>query len=147
MRSHLFVFPCVFSLGFLAGYQWAWLSEITLDGLLSSSPKETIPLNLVNMMQAARLAMGALQEAVVLLLWANFALLFLIVPLLFTAVALLMATLALFSKVRVGFQRFASQLLEQTYSPDGFCVGCRFDEKKISRPWKGFIYYSLWRAS
>jgi len=99
MRSHLFFFPCVFSLGFLAGYQWAWLSEITFDGLLSSSSKEELPLNLMNMMQAARLAMGTLQEAIVLLLWANLTLLILLVPLLFTAVALLVATLALFSKV------------------------------------------------
>ena len=100
MRSHLFFFPCVFSLGFLAGYQWAWLSEITFDGLLSSSSKEELPLNLMNMMQAARLAMGTLQEAIVLLLWANLTLLILLVPLLFTAVALLVAILALFSKVR-----------------------------------------------
>ena len=100
MRSHLFFFPCVFSLGFLAGYQWAWLSEITFDGLLSSSSKEELPLNLINMMQAARLAMGTLQEAIVLLLWANLTLLILLVPLLFTAVALLVAILALFSKVR-----------------------------------------------
>ena len=100
MRPHLFFFPCVFSLGFLAGYQWAWLSEITFDGLLSSSSKEELPLNLMNMMQAARLAMGTLQEAIVLLLWANLTLLILLVPLLFTAVALLVAILALFSKVR-----------------------------------------------
>ena len=102
MRSHLLLFPCVFSLGFLAGYQWAWLTEATLDGLLSSSSKEDLPLSLINMLQAARLAMGTLQEAVVLLLWANLALLILLLPLLFTTVALLVATLALFYKVCVG---------------------------------------------
>ena len=130
MRSHLFFFPCVFSLGFLAGYQWAWLSEITFDGLLSSSSKEELPLNLMNMMQAARLAMGTLQEAVVLLLWANLTLLILLVPLLFTAVALLVAILALFSKVRAALH---CNYYWQTFSPGAFCVGCRFYEKKISR--------------
>ena len=105
MRSHLLLFPCVFSLGFLAGYQWAWLTEATLDGLLSSSSKEDLPLSLINMLQAARLAMGTLQEAVVLLLWANLALLILLLPLLFTTVALLVATLALFYKVCAGHHR------------------------------------------
>ena len=130
MRSRLFFFPCVFSLGFLAGYQWAWLSEITFDGLLSSSSKEELPLNLINMMQAARLAMGTLQEAVVLLLWANLTLLILLVTLVFAAVALLVATLALFSKVRAALH---CNYYWQTFFPGAFCGGCRFYEKKISR--------------
>ena len=133
MRSHLLFFPCVFSLGFLAGYQWAWMTEATLDGLLSSSSKEDLPLSLLNMLQAARLAMGTLQEAVVLLLWANFALLTLLLPLLLTTVALLVATLALFYKVYLytcaGHHR---DLLFS--SPDGFCMERRLDKKKISRP-------------
>ena len=100
MKPHLFLFPLVFSLGFLAGYQWAWLSETTLDRLLSSSSSiEDLPIGLKNVMLVARLVIPTLQEAVAILLWTNFTLIILLVPLLFTTAVLLLATLALFSKV------------------------------------------------
>ena len=103
MKPHLFLFPLVFSLGFLAGYQWAWLSENTLDRLLSSSSSsssiEDLPIGLKNVMLVARLVILTLQEAVALLLWTNFTLIILLVPLLFATAVLLLATLALFSKV------------------------------------------------
>ena len=101
MRSHLFLLPFAFFLGFLAGCQWAWMSEIKLDRLLesSSSSIEDLPLIFINLIRAARHVMGALQEAAALLLRANFALLILLVPLLFTTSALLVATFVLLSKV------------------------------------------------
>ena len=102
MRSHLFLLPFAFFLGFLAGCQWAWMSEITLDRLLNSSSSssiEDIPLIFINLIRAARLMLGALQEAVALLMWTNFALLILLVPLLFTTSALLLPTFVLLSKV------------------------------------------------
>ena len=107
MRSHLFLLPFAFFLGFLAGCHCTWMSEITLDGLLKSSPSSTedLPLIFTNLIRAVRLVLGTLQEAVALLLWTNFALLMLLVPLLFTTAALLMATLALLSKVHECYHR------------------------------------------
>ena len=71
-----------------------------MDRLLSSSSSiEDLPIGLKNVMQAARLVIPTLQEAVAILLWTNFTLIILLVPLLFTTAVLLMATLALFSKV------------------------------------------------
>ena len=113
MRSHLFLFPFAFFLGFLAGCQSAWMSEITLDGLLKSSPSSTedLPLIFTNLIRAVRLVLGTLQEAVALLIWTNFALLVLLIPLLFTTGALLMATLALLSKVRDCYHRIFDETI------------------------------------
>jgi len=88
------------------------LTEATLDGLLSSSSQEDLPLILINMLQAARLAMGTLQEAVVVLLWANLALLILLLPLLFTTVAFLVALLALFYKMDLAWD---ADLMKRRY--------------------------------
>ena len=114
MRSHLFLLPFAFFLGFLAGCHCAWMSEISLDGLLKSSPSsstEDLPLIFTNLIRAVRLVLGTLQEAVALLLWTNFALLMLLVPLLFTTAALLMATLALLSKVRDCYHRIFDETI------------------------------------
>ena len=113
MRSHLFLLPFAFSLGFLAGCQCAWLSEITLDALLKSSPSSTedLPLIFTNLIRAVRLVLGTLQEAIALLLSTNFALLMLLVPLLFTTAALLMAALALLSKVCDCYHRTFDEII------------------------------------
>ena len=90
MRPYLFLVPLIFSLGFLAGYQWATFSILLMESLPASPSTEDLPLSLIKFLRAISVAMASLQEAVGFLLWANLALMSLLFPLLTITVAIVL---------------------------------------------------------
>ena len=90
MRPYLFLVPLIFSLGFLAGYQWATFSILLLESRPASPSTEDLPLSLIKFLRAISVAMASLQEAVGFLLWANLALMSLLFPLLTITVAIVL---------------------------------------------------------
>ena len=90
MRPYLFLVPLIFSLGFLAGYQWATFSIFFLESQSASPSTEDLPLSLIKFLRASSVVMASLQEAVGFLLWANLALMSLLFPLLTITVAIVL---------------------------------------------------------
>ena len=96
MRPYLFLVPLIFSLGFLAGYQWATFSTLLVESLPPSPSTEDLPLSLIKILRASSVVMASLQEAVGFLLWTNLALISLLIPLLsitFAIVFIIVGTL------------------------------------------------------
>ena len=101
MRPYLFLVPLIFSLGFLAGYQWATFSILLLESLPASPSTEDLPLILIKILRASSVVMASLQEAVGFLLWANLALISLLIPLLSITVAIVLITVGTLVKMEL----------------------------------------------
>ena len=101
MRPYFFLVPLIFSLGFLAGYQWATFSILLLESLPASPSTEDLPLSLIKFLRAISVAMASLQEAVGFLLWANLALISLLIPLLSITVAIVLITVGALVKMEL----------------------------------------------
>ena len=99
MRPYLFLVPLIFSLGFLAGYQWATFSILLLESQPASPSTEDLPLILIKILRASSVVMASLQEAVGFLLWANLALISLLIPLLSITVAIVLITVGTLVKM------------------------------------------------
>ena len=123
MRPYLFLVPLIFSLGFLAGYQWATFSTLLVESLPPSPSTEDLPLSLIKMLRASSVVMASLQEAVGFLLWTNLALISLLIPLLsitFAIVFIIVGTL-------VKMELWDRDLLSRKY-------------KDLQNGWKIIIY-------
>ena len=101
MRPYLFPVPLIFSLGFLAGYQWATFSILLLESQPASPSTEDLPLILIKILRASSVVMASLQEAVVFLLRANLALISLLIPLLSITVAIVLITVGTLVKMEL----------------------------------------------
>ena len=101
MRPYLFLVPLIFSLGFLAGYQWATFSILLLESLPASPSTEDLPLILIKILRASSVVMASLQEAVGFLLWTNLALISLLIPLLSITVAIVLITVGTLVKMEL----------------------------------------------
>ena len=101
MRPYLFLVPLIFSLGFLAGYQWATFSILLLESRPASPSTEDLPLSLIKFLRASSVVMASLQEAVGFLLWANLALISLLIPLLSITVAIVLITVGALVKMEL----------------------------------------------
>ena len=101
MRPYLFLVPLIFSLGFLAGYQWATFSILLMESLPASPSTEDLPLSLIKFLRAISVAMASLQEAVGFLLWANLALISLLIPLLSITFAIVFITVGTLVKMEL----------------------------------------------
>ena len=101
MRPYLFIVPLIFSLGFLAGYQWATFSILLLESLPHSPSTEDLPLSLIKILRASSVVMASLQETVVFLLRASLALISLLIPLLSITVAIVLITVGTLVKMEL----------------------------------------------
>jgi len=101
MRPYLFLVPLIFSLGFLAGYQWATFSILLLESLPASPSTEDLPLILIKILRASSVVMASLQEAVGFLLWTNLAIISLLIPLLSITVAIVLITVGTLVKMEL----------------------------------------------
>ena len=101
MRPYLLLVPLIFSLGFLAGYQWATLSILLLESQPASPSTENLPLSLIKILRASSVVMASLQEAVGFLLWTNLALISLLIPLLSITVAIVLITVGTLVKMEL----------------------------------------------
>ena len=99
MRPYLFLVPLIFSLGFLAGYQWATFSILLLESQPASPSTEDLSLILIKILRASSVVMASLQEAVGFLLWTNLALISFLIPLLSIAVAIVLITVGTLLKM------------------------------------------------
>ena len=123
MRPYLFLVPLIFSLGFLAGYQWATFSILLLESLPASPSTEDLPLILIKILRASSVVMASLQEAVGFLLWTNLALISLLIPLLSITVAIVLITIGTLVKMEL----WDRDLLSRKY-------------KDLQNGWKIIIY-------
>ena len=123
MRPYLFLVPLIFSLGFLAGYQWATFSILLLESLPASPSTEDLPLSLIKILRASSVVMASLQEAVGFLLWTNLALISLLIPLLSITVAIVLITIGTLVKMEL----WDRDLLSRKY-------------KDLQNGWKIIIY-------
>ena len=101
MRPYLFLVPLIFSLGFLAGYQWATFSILLLESQPASPSTENLPLSLIKILRASSVVMASLQEAVGFLLWTNLALISLLIPLLSITVVVVLITVGTLVKMEL----------------------------------------------
>ena len=101
MRPYLFLVPLIFSLGFLAGYQWATFSILLLESQPASPSTEDLPLILIKILRASSVVMASLQEAVGFLLWTNLALISLLIPLLSITVVVVLITVGTLVKMEL----------------------------------------------
>ena len=118
MRPYLFLVPLIFSLGFLAGYQWATFSILLLESLPASPSTEDLPLSLIKILRASSVVMAFLQEAVGFLLWANLALISLLIPLLSITVAIVLITVGALVKMEL----WDLDLLSRKYFQNGLKI-------------------------
>ena len=123
MRPYLFLVPLIFSLGFLAGYQWATFSILLLESQPASPSTEDLPLILIKILRASSVVMASLQEAVGFLLWTNLALISLLIPLLSITVAIVLITVGTLVKMEL----WDRDLLSRKY-------------KDLQNGWKIIIY-------
>ena len=123
MRPYLFLVPLIFSLGFLAGYQWATFSTLLVESLPPSPSTEDLPLSLIKILRASSVVMASLQEAVGFLLWTNLALISLLIPLLSITVAIVLITIGTLVKMEL----WDRDLLSRKY-------------KDLQNGWKIIIY-------
>ena len=101
MRPYLFLVPLIFSLGFLAGYQWATFSILLLESQPASPSTEDLSLILIKILRASSVVMASLQEAVGFLLWTNLALISLLIPLLSITVVVVLITVGTLVKMEL----------------------------------------------
>ena len=123
MRPYLFLVPLIFSLGFLAGYQWATFSILLLESQPASPSTEDLSLILIKILRASSVVMASLQEAVGFLLWTNLALISLLIPLLSITVAIVLITIGTLVKMEL----WDRDLLSRKY-------------KDLQNGWKIIIY-------
>ena len=123
MRPYLFLVPLIFSLGFLAGYQWATFSILLLESQPASPSTEDLSLILIKILRASSVVMASLQEAVGFLLWTNLALISLLIPLLSITVAIVLITVGTLVKMEL----WDRDLLSRKY-------------KDLQNGWKIIIY-------
>ena len=123
MRPYLFLVPLIFSLGFLAGYQWATFSTLLVESLPPSPSTEDLSLILIKILRASSVVMASLQEAVGFLLWTNLALISLLIPLLSITVAIVLITIGTLVKMEL----WDRDLLSRKY-------------KDLQNGWKIIIY-------
>ena len=101
MRPYLFLVPLIFSLGFLAGYQWATFSILLLESQPASPSTEDLSLILIKILRASSVVMASLQEAVGFLLWTNLAIISLLIPLLSITVVVVLITVGTLVKMEL----------------------------------------------
>ena len=123
MRPYLFLVPLIFSLGFLAGYQWATFSILLLESQPASPSTEDLSLILIKILRASSVVMASLQEAVGFLLWTNLAIISLLIPLLSITVAIVLITVGTLVKMEL----WDRDLLSRKY-------------KDLQNGWKIIIY-------